>query len=347
MTDAQLDMKQIIALVADGDHLSVDQTHRAFDIMMSGDATPSQMGALLMALRLRGETVDELTGGVMTMRDKMTRIESPAAAIDVVGTGGDRSGTYNVSTAAGIVVAGCGVSVAKHGNRAASSKSGAADVLTSLGVNIECDFSLTKKALWEGGMCFMFAQRHHGAMRHVGSTRVEMGTRTIFNMLGPLSNPAGVNKHLIGVFSKEWVEPLAQVLKNLGSQHVWVVHGSDGLDEITTTSSTFVAELKDDEIRTFEITPEDAGLSRSDGESLKGGDAETNALAISALLDGHESAFRDIVLLNAAGALITSGEVDNLKDGASMAAEAIDSGNARAVLDRLVSITNEPIAADE
>lgn len=347
MSDAQLTMKQIIALVAEGERLSVDQTHRAFDIMMSGDATPSQMGALLMALRLRGETVDELTGGVMTMREKMSRIESPAAAIDVVGTGGDRSGTYNVSTAAAIVVAGCGIPVAKHGNRAASSKSGAADVLSSLGVNIECDFSLTKKALWETGLCFMFAQRHHGAMRHVGGTRVEMGTRTIFNMLGPLSNPAGVKKHLVGVFSREWVEPLAQVLKNLGSQHVWVVHGSDGLDEITTTSSTFVAELKDDDIRTFDITPEDAGLPRSDGESLKGGDADTNALAINALLDGHESAFRDIVLLNASAALITSGEVNNLKDGAAMAADSIDNGKARTALDGLIAITNESAATDE
>lgn len=346
MTDAQLDMKQIIALVAADERLSVDQARRAFDIMMSGDATPSQMGALLMGLRLRGETVNELTGGVMTMRDKMTRIEAPATAIDVVGTGGDGSGTYNVSTGTGLVVAGCGIPVAKHGNRAASSKSGAADVLSSLGVNIECDFSLTKKSLWDGGMCFMFAQRHHGAMRHVGGTRVEMGTRTIFNMLGPLSNPAGVNSQLVGVFSKEWVEPLAHVLKNLGSQHVWVVHGGDGLDEITTTGSTFVAELKDDEVKTFEITPEDAGLSRSDGELLKGGDAETNALAITALLDGHESAYRDIVLLNAAGALITSGQVDNLNDGAAMAAEAIDSGKARTVLNRLVAITNEPGQAD-
>ncbi len=347
MSDAQLDMKQIIALVAEGERLSVERTHRAFDIMMSGDATPSQMGALLMALRLRGETVDELTGGVMTMREKMTRIESPAAAIDVVGTGGDRSGTYNVSTAAAIVVAGCGVPVAKHGNRAASSKSGAADVLSSLGVDIVCDFSLTKRALWEAGMCFMFAQRHHGAMRHVGGTRVEMGTRTIFNMLGPLSNPAGVDKHLVGVFAREWVEPFARVLRNLGSRHVWVVHGNDGLDEITTTGSTFVAELKDGEVATFEVTPEDAGLPRSDGESLKGGDAESNARAIKALLDGREGAFRDIVLLNAAGALIASEKVDNLEDGAILAADSIDSGKARAVLDGLIAITNEPVAADE
>lgn len=342
MSDARLDMKEILALVAEGERLSVDQTRRAFDVMMSGDATPSQTGALLMALRLRGETVEELTGAVMTMREKMTRIESPAAAIDVVGTGGDRSGTYNVSTAAAIVVAGCGVPVAKHGNRAASSRSGAADVLAELGVDVECDFSLTRKALWEAGMCFMFAQRHHGAMRHVAGARVEIGARTIFNMLGPLSNPAGVDKHLVGVFSKEWVEPLARVLGNLGSRRAWVVHGGDGLDEITTTGPTSVAELKDGEIRTFEVAPEDAGLPRSDGESLKGGDAAANALAIDALLDGRRNAFRDIVLMNAAGALVVAGEADDLEDGAAMAADSIDGGKARAALDGLIAITNEP-----
>ena len=346
MTDPQLDMKQIIALVAEGDHLSIDQTRRAFDIMMSGDATPSQMGAFLMALRIRGESVDELTGGVMTMRDKMTKIEAPESAIDVVGTGGDRSGTYNVSTAASIVVAGCGIPVAKHGNRAASSKSGATDVLESLGVNVECDISLTNKSLWEGGMCFMFAQRHHGAMRHVGGTRAEMGIRTIFNMLGPLSNPAGVNKHLVGVFSRQWVEPFAQVLRNLGSQHAWVVHGCDGLDEMTTNGSTFVAELKNDEIKTFEVTPENAGLPRSGSEDLKGGDAETNALAINELLDGQDSAFRNITLFNAAGALIAAGEVDNLKDGVAMAAMAIDTGSAKTVLNKMISITNEHSSSD-
>lgn len=347
MSDARLDMKEVLALVAEGERLSVDQTRRAFDVMMSGDATPSQTGALLMALRLRGETVEELTGAVMTMREKMTRIESPATAIDVVGTGGDRSGTYNVSTAAAIAVAGCGVPVAKHGNRAASSRSGAADVLAELGVDVECDFSLTRKALWEAGMCFMFAQRHHGAMRHVAGARVEMGARTIFNMLGPLSNPAGVDKLLVGVFSREWVEPLARVLGNLGSRRAWVVHGGDGLDEITTTGPTFVAELKDGEVRTFQVAPEDAGLPRSDGESLKGGDAAANALAIDALLDGRRNAFRDIVLMNAAGALIVAGEADTLEDGAAMAADSIDGGKARAVLDGLIAITNESTAADE
>ena len=346
MNDARTDMKEVLAVVAEGGRLSVDQTRRAFDVMMSGDATPSQTGALLMALRLRGETVEELTGAVMTMREKMTRVDSPATAIDVVGTGGDRSGTYNVSTAAAIAVAGCGVPVAKHGNRAASSRSGAADVLAALGVDIECDFSLTRKALWEAGMCFMFAQRHHGAMRHVGGARAEMGIRTIFNMLGPLSNPAGVDRHLVGVFSREWVEPLARVLGNLGSRRAWVVHGSDGLDEITTTGPTFVAELKDGEIRTFEVTPEDAGLPRTDGAALKGSDAAANARAIDALLDGRRSAFRDVVLMNAAGALAAAGEADTLEDGAGMAAESIDGGKARAVLDGLIAITNEPVATD-
>ena len=346
MNDARPDMKEVLAVVAEGGRLSVDQTRRAFDVMMSGDATPSQTGALLMALRLRGETVEELTGAVMTMREKMTRVDSPATAIDVVGTGGDRSGTYNVSTAAAIAVAGCGVPVAKHGNRAASSRSGAADVLAALGVDIECDFSLTRKALWEAGMCFMFAQRHHGAMRHVGGARAEMGIRTIFNMLGPLSNPAGVDRHLVGVFSREWVEPLARVLGNLGSRSAWVAHGSDGLDEITTTGPTFVAELKDGEIRTFEVTPEDAGLPRTDGAALKGGDAAANARAIDALLDGRRSAFRDVVLMNAAGALVAAGEADTLEDGAGMAAESIDGGKARAVLDGLIAITNEPVATD-
>lgn len=347
MNGARPGMKEVLALVAEGGRLSVDQTRRAFDVMMSGDATPAQTGALLMALRLRGETVEELTGAVMTMREKMTRVDSPAAAIDVVGTGGDRSGTYNVSTAAAIAVAGCGVPVAKHGNRAASSRSGAADVLAALGVDVECDFSLTRKALWEAGMCFMFAQRHHGAMRHVGGARAEMGIRTIFNMLGPLSNPAGVDRQLVGVFSREWVEPLARVLGNLGSRRAWVAHGSDGLDEITTTGPTFVAELKDGDIRTFEVTPEDAGLPRADGAALKGGDAAANALAIDALLDGRRGAFRDVVLMNAAGALAAAGEADTLEDGAAMAAESIDGGRARAVLDGLIAITNEPAAADE
>jgi len=347
MTDRPSDLKSTIAIVATGQTLSVEQSRQAFDIMMSGDATPSQMGAFLMALRLRGETVDEISGGVMTMRDKMVRISAPDDAVDVVGTGGDSSGTYNISTASGFVVAGCGVPVAKHGNKAASSKSGSADVLTALGVNLDYDMILVEKALAEAGICFMMAPRHHGAMRHVGGTRVELATRTIFNLLGPLSNPAGVKRQMIGVFSLDWVEPLAEVLRNLGSEHVWIIHGSDGLDEITTTGTTHVAELKDGEIRTFEISPEDAGLPFGDPADLKGGDAETNALALNALLDGHESAYRDIVLLNSAATLITAGRAADLREGADMAAESIDSGSARQALDQLIEISHEVLPDPE
>ena len=341
MTKIARNLKPIIAELALGKTLSVDQACQAFDIMMSGDATPAQMGGFLMALRVRGETVEEITGGIMTMRRKMVRINAPDNAIDVVGTGGDSVGTYNISTAASFVVAGAGVPVAKHGNKAVSSKSGTADVLTALGVNLDYDMILVEKALAQAGMCFMLAPRHHGAMRHVGGARVELATRTIFNLLGPMSNPAGVERQLVGVFSKDWVMPMAEVLRKLGSQHVWVVHGSDGLDEMTTTGSTFVAELKDGEITTFEVNPQDAGLPVAKLDDLLGGDAETNAEALNAVLDGAPSAYRDIVILNAAAALITAGVAADLKQGAQMAAKSIDSGAARTVLEKLVEISNE------
>jgi len=343
MSDNVADLKQTIGILATGQTLSAEQSREAFDIMMSGDATPSQMGAFVMALRVRGETVDEIVGGVQTMRSKMTAINAPADAVDVVGTGGDSSGSYNISTASGLVVAGCGVPVAKHGNRAVSSKSGAADVLAALGVNLDCDMSLVEKALNDGGMCFMLAPRHHGAMRHVGGTRVELATRTIFNLLGPLSNPAGVKRQLVGVFAREWIEPLANVLKELGSDRVWVVHGSDGMDEMTTTGPTYVAELKDGAVTTFEVNPADAGLNLAKAEDLKGGDAETNALALNALLDGHASAYRDIVIYNSAATLVAAGKADDLMAGAALAAQSIDSGKARAVLQALIEITNEEL----
>ena len=347
MSDTPTDLKQIIGLLAAGQTLSADQSREAFDIMMSGDATPSQMGAFVMALRVRGETVDEIVGGVRTMRIKMLGITAPEGAVDVVGTGGDSSGSYNISTASGLVVAGCGVPVAKHGNRAVSSKSGAADVLGALGVNLECDMSLVEKALREGGMCFMLAPRHHGAMRHVGGTRVELATRTIFNLLGPLSNPAGVKRQLVGVYAREWIEPLAHVLRQLGSERVWVVHGADGMDEMTTTGPTYVAELKDGEVTTFEVNPADAGLEIAKAEDLKGADAETNALALNALLDGHLGAYRDIVLYNSAATLVAAGKADDLKAGAAMAAQSIDSGAARKVLEALIEITNEELPEPE
>jgi anthranilate phosphoribosyltransferase len=275
------------------------------------------------------------------------RIEAPAGAIDVVGTGGDGAGTFNVSTTAALVVAGAGVPVAKHGNRAISSKSGAADVLTALGVNIDCDFPLIAKAVREAGVGFMMAPRHHGAMRHVGGTRVELGTRTIFNILGPLSNPAGVSRLLVGVFARKWIEPMARTLGNLGTQAAWVVHGSDGLDEITTTGPTCVAELKDGAVRSFEVTPAQAGLKPGRLEDLKGGTPQENAKAVLDLLDGKPGAFRDIVRMNAGAALVVAGKAKSLEEGAALAATSIDAGKAKAALDRLRAITNQPPPAAE
>lgn len=334
-------LKALIAKVAGGAALNEEEACTAFDIIMSGDATPAQIGGFLMALRVRGETVPEIVGAARTMRAKMLPIEAPAGAIDTCGTGGDAKGTYNISTATAFVVAGCGVPVAKHGNRALSSKSGGADVLGALGVDVEADMALVGRALHEIGLCFLMAPRHHSAMRHVGPARVELGTRTIFNLLGPLCNPGRVKRQVLGVFDRAWVLPLAKVLKGLGHEHAWVAHGEGGYDEITSTGTTYVAELKDGEIKTFEIVPEDAGLKRADPESLRGGDATVNAHALTALLDGEHGPLRDTVLLNSAAALIVGGKVWNLADGVAMAAESIDSGRARAKLHKLVAITNE------
>src|ERR1700744_3721435 len=280
------DLKSIIGKVATGATLSRDEAASAFDSVMSGEATPSQMGGLLMALRVRGETVDEITGAVSAMRAKMLRVKAPANAVDVVGTGGDGSGSVNVSTCASFIVAGAGIPVAKHGNRALSSRSGAADVLSSLGVKIDITPERVGRCIAETGIGFMFAPSHHPAWKNVGPTRVELATRTIFNLLGPLANPADVKRQMVGVFSKQWVLPLAQVLKNLGSEAVWVVHGSDGLDEITLTGPTFVAALEGGNIRSFEVSPEDFGLARASGDALKGGDAEVNAVALRGVLEG-------------------------------------------------------------
>src|SRR5499433_4399170 len=262
------DLKSIIGKVATGASLSREEAASAFDRMMSGEATPSQMGGLLMALRVRGETVDEITGAVSAMRAKMLRVAAPPDAVDIVGTGGDGSGSVNVSTCAAFIAAGAGVPVAKHGNRALSSRSGAADVLAALGVRIDLAPDGISRCIDEAGIGFMFAPAHHPAMKHVGPTRVELATRTIFNLLGPLSNPAGVKRQMVGVFSRHWVEPLAQVLKNLGAESIWVVHGSDGLDEITLAGPTFVAALENGNIRTFEVNPEEAGLPCCRSEAL-------------------------------------------------------------------------------
>ncbi len=333
-------MKALLAKVADGASLSEAEAESAFEIIMSGQATPSQIGAFLMALRVRGETVAEITGAVKVMRAKALAVKAPEDAIDIAGTGGDASGTFNISTGAALVVAGCGVPVAKHGNKALSSKSGAADVLAALGVNLEADMPLVEKSIAEAKIGFLMAPRHHGAMRHVGPSRLEMGVRTIFNLLGPLSNPAGVKRQFTGVFSKPWIEPMARVLKNLGCEATWVVHGSDGLDEMTTTGPTFVAELKDGEITTFEVNPADAGLAQAKPEDLKGGDAATNAKAIRDLVAGNPGPYRDVVVFNAAGALIVAGKASNLMDGAAQARAAIDGGKARETLARLVEATS-------
>ena len=295
-----VEFKALIGKVATGATLGRDEAAGAFEQMMAGEATPSQMGALLMALRLRGETVDEITGAVTTMRAKMLRVEAPPDAIDVVGTGGDASGSFNISTCAAIIVAGCGVPVAKHGNRALSSKSGAADVLAALGVNIDLNPEQIGHCIREAGLGFMFAPAHHPAMKNVGPTRVELGTRTIFNLLGPLSNPAGVRRQMVGVFSKQWTEPLAHVLKNLGAERAWVVHGSDGLDEVTTAGPTTVSALEGGTVRTFEISPDDVGLPRVKPEALRGGDAAANAKAVEDVLEGKKTPFRDVALFNAA-----------------------------------------------
>ena len=333
------DFKKLIAKVADGNPLTQDEAVSAFGVMMSGEATPSQIGGFLMALRVRGETVDEISGAVQSMRDRMLKVKAPDNAMDIVGTGGDASGSYNISTCTAIVVAGCGVPIAKHGNRALSSKSGAADTLMALGINLELDPAGISKCISEVGLGFMFAPAHHAAMRYVGPTRVELGTRTIFNLLGPLSNPAGVKCQLVGVFSPEWVEPLAHVLKQLGSTSVWVVHG-DGLDEMTVTGDTNVAELKDGEIRTFTVSPQDAGLDTHTFEDLKGGDADYNAEALREVLAGQKGAYRDVVLLNAAASLLVAGVASDLKEGVALAATSIDSGKANEVLQKLIATSN-------
>src|SRR3954466_12519817 len=320
------DLKSIIGKVATGATLSREEAASAFDSMMSGEATPSQMGALVMALRVRGETVDEITGAVSVMRAKMLRVDAPETAVDIVGTGGDGSGSVNVSTCASFIVAGAGLPVAKHGNRALSSRSGAADVLASLGVKIDLRPEQVGRCVRECGIGFMFAPAHHPAMKNVGPTRVELATRTIFNLLGPLSNPAGVKRQMVGVFSRQWVQPLAQVLKNLGSESAWVVHGSDGLDEITLSGPTFVAALEGGSIRSFEVTPEEAGLTRVGVGALKGGDAEANAVALQSVLDGMPSPFRDVALLNAAAALIVGGHAADLKQGVALGRKSLDSG---------------------
>ncbi|PZQ17904.1 MAG: anthranilate phosphoribosyltransferase [Ancylobacter novellus] len=337
--------KPVIAEIAEGRALDRATAEAAFGRIMSGECTPAQIGAFLMGLRLRGETVDEIAGAVAAMRARMVPVEAPADAVDVVGTGGDGAGSVNVSTCAAFVVAGCGVPVAKHGNRALSSKSGSADVLKALGVEVDLTPDRIAACIAEAGIGFMFAPNHHAAMRHVGPARTELGVRTIFNLLGPLSNPAGVKRQMVGVFAAKWVEPIAEALLTLGSEAAWVVHGSDGLDEITTTGPTSVAALKDGRVTTFEITPETAGLSRHPVQALKGGDAAANALALRRVLDGEPGAYRDVAILNAAATLVVAGRAGSLAEGAELAAAALDTGAAYSRLDALVRVSNPQEAA--
>ncbi|MDE3175464.1 MAG: anthranilate phosphoribosyltransferase [Pseudomonadota bacterium] len=332
--------KPLIAKVAAGAELSRAEAFDAFEAMLSGDVTPAQIGGFLMALRVRGEGVEEITGAVAAMRARMLRVRAPEGAIDIVGTGGDGSGSYNVSTLAAIIVAACGVPVAKHGNRAASSKSGSSDALAALGVKIGIAPEAVERCIAKAGVGFMMAPAHHAAMRHVGAARVELGTRTIFNLLGPLSNPAGVKRQLLGVFSAAWLEPLAQVLRNLGSQRVWLVHGGDGLDEITTTAATEVVELDGDQIRGFTIKPEDVGLRRAAPAELKGGDPAHNAAALAAVLAGARNPYRDIAVFNAGAALVVAQAVADLPAGVARAQRALDEGAAAATLARLVEVSN-------
>jgi anthranilate phosphoribosyltransferase len=334
------ELRRLIQKVSGGTSLSADEIRTALEQMTEGAATPAQMGAFLMALRVRGETVEEITGAALMMRARMKRVEVPAGAVDIVGTGGDGTGTFNVSTCAALVAAGAGVRIAKHGNRSVSSLAGASDVLSALGVKLDVPFEVVTRCVEQAGVGFMWAPQHHPAMKHWAPVRAELGIRTIFNLLGPISNPAGVKRQVIGVFSWQWVEPIAHVLKNLGCDHIWVVHGHDGLDELTTTGATDVAEVKDGKVTVFEVTPADAGLQPAKLSELKGGDAAFNAAAIRDVLAGSRMPLRDIAILNAAAALIVAGLAANLTDGAAMAAHSIESGAARAALERLVEISN-------
>jgi len=338
------DMKSFIAKAAAGQKLSRDEAEQAFNIIMSGEATPSQIGGFLMALRVRGESVEEIAGAVCSMRGRMTPVEAPPGAIDIVGTGGDASGTYNISTCSAFVVAGAGVPVAKHGNRALSSKSGAADALTALGVKIDLPPEKIGACIREAGIGFMFAPNHHAAMRHVGPSRVELGTRTVFNLLGPLCNPASVKHYMLGVFAREWVEPLAEVLGALGAETAWVVHGTfgerGGLDEVTTTGTTYVAELKNGHVRPFQIEPVEFNVDSAAPEALIGGAPEENARALRRVLEGELGPFRDVVIMNAGAALMVAGKAALTSDAASLARESIDSGRALRALERLVEVSN-------
>lgn len=334
-------MQDILAILAERRNLPRDMAVRAFQVIMNGGATPAQMGAFLMGLRVKGESADELAAGAIAMRAKAQKINVPAGAIDPCGTGGDAKGTVNISTAVAFVLAASGVPVAKHGNRSVSSRSGSADVLAVLGIKIEADTPVLERCIREYGACFIHAPKFHPATRHVMPIRQELGLRTIFNLLGPLSNPAAPDFHLMGVYSDAWLEPMAAALREVGTKAAWIVHGSDGMDELTITGASHVAELKDGTIRRFEVTPEDAGLKRGTLDELRGGTPEENAKALTQAISGVESTYRRVVILNSAAGLVITGKAADLKEGAALAAEAIDSGRAYTLLQKLVDASRQ------
>jgi len=322
--------------------LTRTEAEAAFEALFEGEATPAQMGGFLMALRTRGETVDEYAAAAAVMRAKCNRVTAPAGAMDIVGTGGDGKGTLNISTAAAFVVAGAGVPVAKHGNRNLSSRSGAADALTQMGINVMVGAKLVERALREAGIAFMMAPMHHPAMAHVGPVRTELGTRTIFNILGPLTNPAGVKRQLTGVFTRDLIRPMAETLARLGSERAWLVHGGDGTDELSIAGPSWIVALEEDgSLREAELHPEDFGLPVHPFDAILGGSPEENGRALRALLDGVPGAYRDAVLMNAAAALVIAGRADNLASGVEQAAESIDSGQAKERVAALARITSE------
>jgi anthranilate phosphoribosyltransferase len=337
---SHLDFSVLLKRVAAGKTLDAEASAAAFTAIMAGEVGEAQMAGLLTALALRKPTVEEITGAVTAMRAAMKRVHAPAGAIDLVGTGGDGHSTLNISSAACFVAAACGVPVAKHGNRNMSSKTGAADVLEALGVKVDVSPDVAERCVADSGVCFLFAQGYHPAMKHVTPVRRALGFRTIFNLLGPLSNPAGVKRQLLGVYALEWLEPVAHVLASHGAEKAWVVHGADGLDEMSISGPTHVAILENGRVETMEVTPEDAGLPRYPLAAVKGGEAPENAAALTRLLDGETGAYRDIVLLNSAAALIVADKAHDLREGVDIAAKAIDSGAAKAVLAKLVAVSN-------
>jgi anthranilate phosphoribosyltransferase len=332
----------LMALIS-GERPTPSAIQGCFHSIMDGNVGEAQIAAFLIALKIRGEQVDDIAAAATVMRQKALTINAPDIAMDIVGTGGDGFGTYNISTACAFVVAGCGIPVAKHGNRAVSSKSGAADVLSSLGIKLDCEISLVERALADANITFLMATRHHAAMRHVGPVRATLGVRTIFNLLGPLSNPALVKRIMVGVFDQSYCAPFAHVLAQLGTTHAWVVHGADGLDEVSTTGKTHVAALNNGEVKEFTISPDDIGLRTANIDQLRGGDGDHNARYLRALLEGETGPYHDVVLFNAAAALVAGGHAKDLQQGAKRAQEALDTGNALAALNNLIAITNEKV----